>query len=256
MKAQKFQREWVPSCFLLAHEEGRVWSTIRYSPRHIQRSADVTYLSSVKIYGRNPTQPIWSADSEPLHLDSVFAIDSSRIAAELGETRLLHYGEVYNRAPEMPPPTPNISMPAHIHYRSSDGGMNGHIASFFIFGAPRSIERGEYYYENFPAARIDDQHSLSVFIINPFLRPTTYSVSLVSRARGVWHSPEATIRGKGVVEWKSTDSDFPGAPDPLGVIVRTELKTSAFFASRDRSGLMLGLDHGHPFLSHVLDHRP
>ena len=132
-------REWVPSCFFLLHDE-HVNTTVRYSPMHIQR-ADVRYRSEIKIYGRSPTQPVWSTESEAMRIDDVFSVDSARIAQSLGLKQMLAYGEAYNHTPDMAPPTPNVSMPVHMHFTSDDGSMFGHLASFFIFGAPRSVLR-------------------------------------------------------------------------------------------------------------------
>lgn len=246
-------REWVPSCFLVMHDE-HVSTTIRYSPMHIQR-ADVAYFSSMKIYGRNPINPVWSVESEKLHLDSVFCVDSAKIAADLGVKTLLAYGEAFNWTPDMTPPTPNVAMPVHMHFSSTDGSMFGHLASFFIFGAPRSVQRGDFYYENFPGARVDDDHHISAFVINPFVRTGKFRVILVDAEHGRWESPEMTVKGKGVAEWKSMGSGCPHSKNPIGIIVKADLKTSTFFATRAGDGKMIGLDHGHPFLAQVLSHQ-
>jgi hypothetical protein len=246
-------REWVPSCFFVIHD-AHVATTIRYTPMHIQR-ADVSYFSAIKIYGRSPVHPVWSVESGPLHLDSVFSVDSAKIARELGVEKLFAYGEAFNWTPEMPPPTPNVAMPAHMHFSSDDGSMFGHLASFFIFGAPRSVQRGESYYENFPGARIDANHHVSAFVINPFVRTGKFRVILVGAEFGRWESREITVRGKGVSEWTSIGSGCPHSSQPIGVIIQSDLKTSAVFATRAADGKMIGLDHGHPFLAQVLDHQ-
>ncbi len=250
----KAAREWVPSCFLLVHD-AHAHSTIRFTPMHIQRAADVSYRASVKIYGRSPVHPVWQKESGPLHLDDVSSIDSAEIAHELKTDRLFHYGEAFNFSPEMAPPTPNIAMPSHLHYGSDDGSFHGHLASFFIFGAPRSVQRGDRYYESFPGALVNGDFHISAFIINPFVRPSKFRVLIVDAERGTWTSPEASVRGKGAAEWTSATSDFPGASGPVGVIVQSDLKTTSFFATRDAAGKMIGLDHGHPFLAQVLDHQ-
>jgi hypothetical protein len=250
----KITREWVPSCFLLVHD-AHAHSTIRFTPMHIQRAADVSYRSSVKIYGRSAVQPVWQRESGSLHLDSVFSIDSAEVARDMKVERLFHYGEAFNFSPEMSPPTPNIAMPSHLHYGSDDGSFHGHLASFFIFGAPRSVQRGERYYESFPGARVNADFQISAFIINPFVRASKFRVQIVDAERGVWTSPEASVRGKGAAEWSSAGSDFPASKAPVGVIVQSDLKTTSFFATRDADGKMIGLDHGHPFLAQVLDHQ-
>ncbi len=183
------------TCFLLVHGPA-VRSTIRYSPMHIQRASDVTYHSRVSIYGRNAVEPAWTKESGAMHLDDIFAIDSSEVAAALGTDTLFHYGEAFNWSPEMPPPTPNIAMPLHLHYTSTDGSMNGHLASFFIFGAPRSVERGEFYYESFPCARLNKDHDFSAYIINPFLRSSMFQVLVVGERGVIWSSMSAPSRAK------------------------------------------------------------
>jgi hypothetical protein len=246
-------REWVPSCFFLLHDE-HVHTTVRYSPMHIQR-ADVRYHSEIKIYGRSPTQPVWSTESAALQLDDIFSVDSAQIAQALSLKQMLAYGEAYNFTPDMAPPTPNVSMPAHMHFSSDDGSMFGHLASFFIFGAPRSVLRGNHYYENFPGARVDADHQISAFVLNPFVRPSRFWVRVVAADGSTWTSPELKVRGKGVAEWRSSASDCPASKEPVGIIIESELKTSAVFATRAGDGKMIGFDHGHPFLAQVLDHQ-
>jgi len=246
-------REWVPSCFFVLHDE-HVSTSLRYSPMHIQRAADVTYFSTIKIYGRSAVQPIWSLESDALHLDSVFAVDTARIAADLGVKQLFAYGEAFNWTPDMPPPTPNVAMPIHMHFSSTDGSLFGHLASFFIFGAPRSVQRGDRYYENFPGARIDADHHITAYVINPFVRPSKWRVIVVDSENGRWESPEMTVRGKNVAQWSSAASDCPRSRKPVGIIIQSDAKTSGVFATRTADGKMVGLDHGHPFLAQVLDH--
>lgn len=246
-------REWVPSCFLLLHD-AHVRTTLRYSPMHIQR-ADVRYLSEIKIYGRSPTQPVWSTGSEPMRIDDVFSVQSTQIAESLGLKQMLAYGEAYNHTPDMAPPTANVAMPVHMHFTSDDGSMFGHLASFYIFGSPRSVLRGNHYYDTFPGARVDADHQISVFVMNPFVRPSRFWVSVVWGDGTKWTSPELKVRGKGAAEWRSSESDCPHSAEPAGIIIESELKTSAVFATRAGDGKMLGFDHGHPFLAQVLDHQ-
>jgi hypothetical protein len=64
-----------------------------------------------------------------------------------------------------------------------------------------------------------------------------------------------TVKGKGVAEWTSVGGDCPQFKNPVGVIVKSDLKTTSFFATRAGDGKMIGLDHGHPFLAQVLNHK-
>ncbi len=249
----KRQREWAPSAFLIVHDRD-VSCTIRFTPMHIRRKADARYFSSVKVYGNNPLQPVWQAESGPLPLHSVYNIDSTTIARDLGVDRLFHYGEAFNSSPDFNPPDPNIAMASHVHYQSANGSFHGHLASFFIFGSPRRIERGEFHYESFPSARIDDQMYCSVYIINPFVRPSGFWVQLITADGEVIESERMTVRGKGVATWSGEGITFPAAKNPVGLIVRSEAKTTSFFTTRMRDGRMIGLDHGHPFLCQVLNY--
>jgi len=249
----KRHREWVPSAFLIIHDRN-VSCTIRFTPMHLRRNPDARYISSFKVYGASPIHPVWQTESPELPLHSVFNVDSAAIAREIGADTLFHYGEAFNWSPDFNPPDPNIAMPSHVHYQSADGAFHGHLASFFIFGAPRRIERGDFHYESFPAARADDDLYPSVYVLNPFVRPSGFWVTLVTATGGKIESERMVVRGKGVATWSGEKITLPAAENPVGIIVRSEAKTTSFFTARTRSGQMIGLDHGHPFLTQVLNH--
>jgi hypothetical protein len=249
----KRHREWVPSALLIVHDRN-VSCTIRFTPMHLRRNPDARYYSSLKVYGNNALQPVWQAESGALPLHSVYNIESGAIARDMGVERLFHYGEAFNWSPDFDPPDPNIAMQSHVHYQSTDGSFQGHLASFFIFGAPRRIERGEFHYESFPAARVDGDVYCSVYVINPFVRPSGFWVKLVTADGETIESERMTVRGKGVATWSGEKIDLPAGKNPVGVIVRSEAKTTSFFTTRMRDGRMIGLDHGHPFLCQVLNH--
>ncbi len=249
----KRHREWVPSAFLIVHDTN-VSCTIRFTPMHLRRNPDARYFSSFKVYGTSPIQPVWQAESGALPLHSVYNVDSAAIARDLGVERLFHYGEAFNWSPDFNPPDPNIAMPSHVHYQSTDGSFHGHLASFFIFGAPRRIERGDFHYESFPAARMDDAMYCSVYVVNPFVRPSGFWVKLVMADGETIESERLVVRGKGVATWSGEKIELPSGKNPVGIIVRSEAKTTSFFTTRTRDGRMIGLDHGHPFLTQVLNH--
>ena len=60
------------------------------------------------------------------------------------------------------------------------------------------------------------------------------------------------MRGKGGGQWHSKGSGCPNFDGPVGIVVETEMKTTSFFATRSGDGKMIGLDHGHSFLTQVL----
>jgi hypothetical protein len=249
----KRQREWAPSAFLIVHDR-EVSCTIRFTPMHLRRNPDARYFSSFKVYGNSPTQPVWQSESPALPLHSVHDVRSADIARDLGLERLFHYGEAFNWSPDFNPPDPNIAMPSHVHYQSTDGSFHGHLASFFIFGSPRRIERGDFHYESFPAARVDDAMYCSVYVINPFVRPSGFWVKLVTADGESIESERLVVRGKGVATWSGEKIALPPGKNPVSVLVRSEAKTTSFFATRTRDGKMIGLDHGHPFICQVLNH--
>ena len=246
-------REWVPSAFLVIHDRN-ISCTIRYTPMQLRRNAEARYFSHCRIYGNSPIQPVWQRESGPLPLQSNFNIDSAAIAADLGVEKLFHYGEVLNYSPDFNPPDANLAMPSHLHYQSTDGSFQGHIASFAIFGAPRRIERGDFHYESFPSARVDGEMYVSVYVVNPFVRPSGFWVQLAMPDGEKIDSERCVVRGKGVATWSSEALNLPPEKNPVSVIVRSEAKTTSFFTTRTRDGTMIGLDHGHPFLLQVMNH--
>jgi len=253
IKIPKRPREWVPSAFLLIHTPN-ISCTIRYTPMQHRRNPDARYFSHVKIFGNSAIEPVWETKSGPLPLQSNFALESGAIAADLGIDKLFHYGEVLNSSPDFNPPDPNVSMASHLHYRSTDGSFYGGVSSFTIFGAPRRIERGAYHYEAFPSMRVDEEKYFSVYIINPFVRPAGFWVQIVTKDGEKIESERCVVRGKGVASWSSKGLEIPRDKNPLGVIVRSETKTTSVFTTSTRDGKMIGLDHGHPFLLQVLNH--
>ena len=251
MASVNVAQEWAPTCFLIAHSE-TANTTIHFAPRHICRR-EARYYARLRIYDRSLTQPVWTGESGECKLGSIHAWHSADIAKTIGKPSFMLYGEADAWSPDYAPAHYSLGMGVHAHYASTDATFRGQIAGFSIYGVPRIVVRGDYYYENFPAVLVNDRHRVSVFSINPFLRSTRLTILLIHE-EGVWESAPVVLRGKSVIEWKSVDCGFPGSEKPLGLVVKSELKTTSFFATRDAEGRMLGLDHGHPFLSQVLSH--
>lgn len=253
IKLPKREREWVPSACLIIHDRN-VSSTLRYTPMQLRRNVGARYLCGYKVYGNSPIQPVWQKESGPLPLRSNYQVESAEIARELGVEKLFHYCEVFNRSPDFNPPDANVGMPSHVHYQSTDGSFQGHLASFAVFGAPRRIERGDFHYESFPSARVDDEMYLSVYVVNPFVRSSGFWVQLITADGERIESERNVVRGKGVATWSAENVILRHGQNPVSVIVRSEAKTTSFFTTRTRDGKMIGLDHGHPFLLQVLSH--
>lgn len=246
-------REWVPTCLLMIHDEKRSTS-IRFAPLHVSRDQGVTYEAVFKVFGEDPLEPIWEAQSPAMGLTDLFCVESTQVAEATGRKRLFSYVEEYSRVRERGPQNAIISLNSQAQYNSTDGSLHGHLGSFYIFGSPRKMLKGQYYYENFPGAKIGSGHAARVYCLNPFTRSSGFWVLVVDAEGRTYESPRLEVGGKQAAEWKSEDMDLGDVPQPCGLIVRSELKLGSIFAAVDSSGRMVSFEHGHAFLSQVLKH--
>jgi hypothetical protein len=247
------KREWVPSCMLMIHNE-HTRTCLRFTPLQQSRDESVTYKAGFKIFDGDPLSPAFEIESPALPLFSVYSLESERVARELGRGSFFLYAEEHHRVVERGPLNVLIGLGTHMHFSSPHGGVFGHVASAFIFGAPRKMLKGDFYYENFPGVRLDADHRLIIYTMNPFTRACQYNVLMVDAKGRAYDSGMMEIPGKSVKEW-STDSMSISRPrNPFGVIIRSNLKTNSIYATIGRGNRMVSMDHGHPFLSQVLDH--
>lgn len=247
------RRQWVPTCLTLIHNDN-VRTTLRFAPCHVSRDRDVTYQVEFKVYGSDPTMPIWQRESPPLKLHDVYSVDSAEIAAATGRKELFCYVEETSRVVERGPLNAILTLNSQAHYYSKDASIQGHLGGFYIFGSPRKMLKGQYYHENFPGARIDENHKLTVFTMNPFTRPSEYSIVIVDAHGRVLESDWLQIGGKQAASWSSDAIAGSVLANPCGIAVRSHLKLSSFFATTDSKGRMISLDHGHAFLAQTLQH--
>jgi hypothetical protein len=146
-------------------------------------------------------------------------------------------------------------MPSNLHYFSKSGKLQGDLGSNYIYGAPRKAFKGEFYYDHFPLGRSFPGTVLKVFLMNPYVRPSDFRIFFTSSVRRNRLVSQGQVAGKavGVVEFDipTSKSGSPG----LAVVVAAELKLNIVYGTLIKaSGVMCGLDHGHPFLMQMLSH--
>lgn len=247
------KRNWVPTCMLMMHDDD-VSTTIRFVPSHVAKDPDARYTVSFKVFGDDPTFPIWEHQGPEIGLTDLYCIDSAQVARETGRKKLFCYMEEYSRIVDRNPNSSIITLNSQAHYYSRSGAVQGQLGGFLIFGSPVKMLKGDYYYDALPAASLEGGKSILVYIINPFTRPSAYSIVLVAADGCKWESPTLNLAGKSGVLWNSSEYETSMLKSPCGLIVKSYLKLSCAFAARDAEGRMVGMDHGHGFLSQVLKH--
>jgi hypothetical protein len=250
---ERIHRAWVPCAFLLIHNE-TVSTTLRFTPMHVSRDADVTYRPSFRVYEKDPNEVAWEKIGPSMPLESVWSVTSAEIAEAMGRKTLFHYGEDHHVIEQREPVDAINTLVTYVHYHSTDGSMMGYIGAFQIFGASVKMLKGDYYYNNFPGVQLDEDFSLKIFSVNPFTRSSPYSVILVDRNGRQIETEMMRIGGKSGHEWSSRSLDLRGFESPFGVIVKSELKVSSIYATVNSSNKMVSVEHGHPFFSYVLNH--
>ena len=246
-------REWVPTAFFLAASDDFT-TDFAFSPRQIMRDASLRYSAEICIYDPATGRVALRQRSEALTLDECYRFSSGEILSELPAESELFYGEAFCVA-SAPPKDGNVALSSNLHYHSKSGRLQGDISSNYIYGAPRKALKGELYFDHFPLANVAPGFALKVFLMNPYVRPSAYRLMLTSRCR------RNVIAGEGVIEGKCVgcvDLDLPVTAterDGLAVVVASELKLNAIYGLIVRAtGVMCGLDHGHPFLLQRLSH--
>jgi hypothetical protein len=250
---ERIRRSWVPCAFLMIHNE-TVSTTLRFTPLQVSRDTSVTYRPSFRIYDKDPNEVAWEKYGPSMPLESVFTLTSAEVAQAMGRKTLFHYGEDHHVIEQREPVDAIKTLVTYVHYHSTDGSMMGYIGAFQIFGAPVKMLKGDYYYNNFPGVQLDDDFSLKIFSVNPFTRSSPYSVILIDRNGRQIESEMMEIKGKSGHEFSSCRMDLRGLESPFGVIVKSVLKISSFYATVNSSNKMVSVEHGHPFFTYVLNH--
>lgn len=253
MTSDKPDREWVPTSFFLATGEDYA-TEIAFSPRQMMRNAALRFTSDITVYDPRSGRPCYRLRSDPIGLQDCFRTSSATLQPHLPPDVEFFYCEAFNRA-DAAPVDANIAMPSNLHYISKSGKLQGDLGSNYIYGSPRKAFKGNFYYDHFPLGRGFPGTVLKVFLMNPYVRPSDFRISFTSRARRNRLVSHGQVTGKavGVVEF-----DIPvskGRDSGLAVVVASELKLNVVYGTLIKSsGVMCGLDHGHPFLMQRLSH--
>jgi hypothetical protein len=253
MKNDKPDREWVPTSFFLA--TGADYTTeIAFSPRQIMRNASLRYTSEITVYDPKLGRPCLRMRSQPIGLEECFRASSAAMQPHLPTEVEFFYCEMFNKA-DAAPADANVAMTSNLHYVSKSGKLQGDLASNYIYGAPRKAFKGNFYYDHFPLGRGFPGAALKVFLMNPYVRPSDFRIFFTSRARRNRLVSNGKVAGKtvGIVEIDAPVSR--GKDSGLAVVVAAELKLNVIYGTLIKaSGVMCGLDHGHPFLMQLLSH--
>jgi hypothetical protein len=253
MTTDRPDREWVPTSFFLA--TGDDYATeFAFSPRQIMHNAGLRYVSQITVYDPTSGRPCHRVSSQPIGLQDCFRTSSTALQPHLPRDVEFFYCEAFNTA-DAPPADANVALSSNLHYFSKSGKLQGDLASNYIFGAPRKAFKGKLYYDHFPLGRGFPGMALKVFLMNPYVRPSDFQIYFTSLARRNRFVTDGQVTGKavGTVEFdipvsKARDSGF-------AVVVATELKLNVMYGTLMKaSGVMCGLDHGHPFLMQLLSH--
>lgn len=250
---ERIRRAWVPCALLVIHNE-TVSTTLRFTPMQVSRDAGVTYRPSFRVYENDPHEVAWETVGPSMPLESVYSLSSAEIAQAMGRKTLFHYAEDHHIIEQREPVDSIKTLITYVHYFSTDGSMMGYIGAFQIFGAPSKMLKGDYYYTNFPGVQLDEDFRLKIFTLNPFTRPSLFSIILVDRFGRQMETEMMQIAGKSAHEWSSSGLDLRAMECPFGIVVKSVLKLSSIFATVNSAGQMVSVEHGHPFYSYVMNH--
>lgn len=240
--------EWAPSANFVVHDE-RVSTSISFAPMAVAREPG-RYFWEFRLYGANPTEPIYTRRSRALALEEQETITSAELCAAAGVSRLFNYCEVMAWSPDVRPAGVSSVLVSFHHFTSTDGSFEAHLPAAYIWGAARFTRTERFHYENFPAVQLGSDVLPVVYVLNPFVRPMRYWIALTdSKGRGHEEGP-FRVAGKGVSRWSGENLRLAGLAGPAGLVVRSESKGNAFAGSIHLpTGRMVDLEHLHPFFS-------
>ncbi|MBL9188098.1 MAG: hypothetical protein JNK23_11500 [Opitutaceae bacterium] len=240
--------EWAPSGNFVLHDEN-VSTTISFSPLAVTRSPG-TYFWEFRLYGDNPTQPIFTRKSRALALEDQETLTSAELCAAAGVDRLFNYCEVMAWSPDVRPVGVSSVLVSFHHFTSKDGRIEAHLPAAYIWGAARFTRTERFHYENFPAVLLSPEVRPIAYVMNPFVRPMRYWITLTDANGRDYEEGPFRVAGKGVSYWSGERIPLPQLASPAGLVVRSESKGNAFVGSLHLpTGRMVDLEHLHPFFS-------
>lgn len=246
-------REWVPTAFMLAMSDDLA-TEITFCPRQVLDDPAQKFISEICVYDPETGRPCHRVRGEPFNFDDYYRISSNDLRPHIKSDAEILFCEAFNVAVGTPPQNDNIALPSNIHYLSKNGTLQGEIASSYIYGMPRKAFKGAFYYDNFPAGNILPGTTLKIFLLNPYVRSSTFQIFARTRS-GDKQIGEGTVSAKSVGQWVGDAALSESSADPFAVVVASELKLNLIYSIIDcESKVMYGLDHGHPFLLQLLAH--
>jgi hypothetical protein len=241
--------EWAPSANFVLHDE-KVATTISFSPLATTREAG-RYYWEFRLYGANPTEPIFVRKAGPMGLTDQVTLTSAEIAEAVGATRLFNYCEVTAYSPDTRPVGVSSVLVGFHHFSSTDGSVAAHLPAAYIWGAARFTRTERFHYENFPAVKLAADVRPVVYVLNPFVRPMRYWIMLTDAQGRDYEEGPFRVAGKGVSYWSGERLPQAGLAGPAGLVVRSESKGNSFVGSIHLpTGRMVDLEHMHPFFAH------
>ena len=114
--------EWAPSANFIVHDE-RVSTSVSFAPCTTTRRPG-RFFWEFRLYGRNPTEPLWTYRSGPMDLHAQETLESAEIARAAGLDRLFHYCEVMAYSPDVDPVGVSSVLVSYHHFRSTDGSFD------------------------------------------------------------------------------------------------------------------------------------
>jgi hypothetical protein len=240
--------EWSPSANFIIHDDN-ISTNIAFAPLAVTRAADARFFWEFRLYGKSPTEPIYTYKSGELNLFSQEVLTSKEICQAAGVDRLFNYCEVMAYSPDVPPIGVSSVLVSFQHFTSRDGSLEAHLPAAYIWGAARFTRTERFHYENYPAAKVNGPWRPLVITVNPFVRPMNYWVQLIDARGRKYEEGPFKLRGKSVGRWDGVNIPAD-LINPVGVVVRSETKCASFVgAINNETGHMVDLEHMHPFFA-------
>lgn len=253
-KIEPNNSEWLPS-FLFCALGREVDSRYFFRPEQLSRDDNATFDLKIRLYRKGGARPIL------LEYHNIgFYSDWSLCANEVfpnydAVEEEFAYIEFYASSNNLKPDIHNRALPFYGSFSSRDGRLAGYLASNNIWGAPRRVYRERYFCDTLPGVRIDEELNMKVLVANPFVRPCPVRAVLFHADGRQFFSEWKEVGEKSVEVLMLGDCILDGTTGLFGVAIEAETKIAVFYAAVSRkTGQMLGIDHGHPYLLDVLSH--
>ncbi|MEO6053284.1 MAG: hypothetical protein ABIP97_04660 [Chthoniobacterales bacterium] len=246
--------EWLPS-FLFSGVGRDVDTTYFFRPHVVSREESALFDIKVSFYRRGVSKPL-VLDYKDVCFNSDWTLRVRDVLPDYDHTSEEYvYTELFASSRNLEPNVYNHSLTFFGQHTSTDGRLAGYLATNSVWGAPRRVYRERYFCDTFPGARIDDELCLKIFVVNPFVRKCSFRVTLYHSAKGQFITEWKEIAGHSVETIVLDTATTGGTTGLFGVMLEADTKVASFYSTVSRkTGQMIGIDHGHPYLLDVLSH--